>query len=131
MCCRHGTCCVERLPARTFEDLLVWQKSRALALEIYKLSAGFPRAELWGLTSQLRRAAVSASANIAEGFKKRGQSDKARFLNIAQGSLEEVRCYLLLAEDLGYGHASEVMTRLDEVARLLASYTTAVLTRKP
>jgi four helix bundle protein len=122
---------VERLPARTFEDLLVWQKSRALALEIYKLSAGFPRAELWGLTSQLRRAAVSASANIAEGFKKRGQSDKARFLNIAQGSLEEVRCYLLLAEDLGYGHASEVMTRLDEVARLLASYTTAVLTRKP
>lgn len=70
-------------------------------LDIYKLSQGFPREEMYGLTSQFRRAAISVAANIAEGFKKRGQSDKARFLNIAHGSLEECRYYLILSADLG------------------------------
>jgi four helix bundle protein len=66
------------------------------------------RHELFGLTSQLRRAAVLVPANFAEGFKKRGKADKARFYNTAQGSLEECRYYLILAQDLGYGETTEL-----------------------
>ena len=84
-------------PARSFRDLVVWQKAHQFVLEIYRLSRSFPDDERFGLTSQLRRAAVSVPANIAEGFPKRSVSDKTRFFNIAQGSLEEVHYYLLLA----------------------------------
>jgi four helix bundle protein len=93
-----------RAPAKTFQDLLVWQKAHQLVLAIYRFSAGFPREEIYGITSQLRRAVVSVPANIAEGFKKKGKNDKARYMNIAQGSLEEVRYYLILVNDLGYGN---------------------------
>ena len=88
---------------QSFRDLIVWQKAHQFVLDAYKISQGFPREEIYGLTSQFRRAAVSVAANIAEGFKKRGQPDKARFLNIAHGSLEECRYYLILISDLGYG----------------------------
>lgn len=90
-----------RKPAKTFKDLIVWQKAHELVLEIYDYTKGFPKSELYGLTSQFRRAAVSVAANIAEGFKKRGKRDKARFMNISQGSLEECRYYIILAQDLG------------------------------
>jgi four helix bundle protein len=80
---------------------LVWQKAHQLALAIYRLTASFPKQEMFGLTCQMQRAAVSVAANIAEGFKRRGKPDKARLLNIAQGSLEESRYYLIQAEDLG------------------------------
>jgi four helix bundle protein len=83
--------------ATTFQDLRVWQKAHEVVLDIYRLTAAFPREELFGLTAQVRRAAVSVPANIAEGFVKRGKSDKVRFYNIAQGSLEEVRYYLILS----------------------------------
>ena len=83
-----------RSPARTFEDLVVWQKAHALALSVYRLTRSFPREERFGLTSQLRRAAVSVPGNIAEGFKRRGRTDKARLMNVAEGSLEEARYYL-------------------------------------
>jgi hypothetical protein len=66
------------------------------------MTSAFPKSETYGLAAQARRAAVSVPANIAEGFKKRGRLDKARFMNIAQGSLEESRYYLILARDLGY-----------------------------
>jgi four helix bundle protein len=82
---------------------------------------------LYGLTSQLRRAAVSIPANIAEGFKKTGQPDKARFMNIAHGSLEECRYYLILISDLGYGDTQQLNQTLEEVSRLLTSYTKAVV----
>jgi four helix bundle protein len=118
---------VERAPARTFEDLIVWQKSHALVLGVYRASAEFPRHELYGLTAQLRRAIVSVPANIAEGFRKRSRADKARFLNIAQGSLEESRYYLILAQDLGYIEAEALRTQLSEVSRLLDCYTRTVL----
>lgn len=75
------------MAAEKFEDLKVWQHAHRLVLDVYFLSAGFPKHELFGLTSQLRRAAVSVPVNIAEGFKKRGSADKVRFYNIAQGSL--------------------------------------------
>ena len=82
---------------------------------------------MYGVTSQFRSAAVSIAANIVEGFKKKGQHDKARFLNIAQGSLEECRYYLILIADLDYGDTSELNERLEEVSRLLTAYTNAVV----
>ena len=81
-------------PAKTFQDLIVWKKAHQYVLNVYKMTAEFPRSELYGLTSQFRRAAVSIPANIAEGFKKRGKADKVRFMNIAQGSLEESKYYM-------------------------------------
>src|SRR3990172_9325885 len=88
--------------ASSFRDLIVWEKSHEFVLSVYKLTENFPRHEVYGLTSQMRRAAVSISANIAEGFRKRGKADKARFMNTAEGSLEECHYYLILAQDLGY-----------------------------
>jgi four helix bundle protein len=82
---------VERPAARSFRDLIVWQKSHQFVLSIYSLTARFPRQETYGLAVQMRRAAVSIPANIAEGFRKRTKADKVRFLNIAEGSLEESR----------------------------------------
>ena len=79
------------------------------------------------MTAQLRRAAVSIPANVAEGFKKRGKADKARFLNIAQGSLEECRYYLILSRDLRYGDSGVLQARLAEVSKLLHAYANAIL----
>ena len=93
---------MERQPAEKFEDLIVWQKAHALVLRVYKLTKSYPKDELFGLTSQMRRAAVSVPANIAEGFSKKGKPDKARIFNIAQASLEELRYYFILSKDLGY-----------------------------
>ena len=116
-----------RDPAKTFEDLVVWQKAHQFVLAVYRLSRTFPRSETYGLSSQFRRAAVSLAANIAEGFRKRGKADKLRFLNIAQGSLEESRYYLILARDLDYGDVFELRTVLVEVSKLLEAYSQAIL----
>jgi four helix bundle protein len=118
---------LERDPAKTFRDLIVWQKSHALTLSVYQLSASFPKTEMFGLTSQLRRAAVSVAANIAEGFKRRGGRDKARFLDIAQASLEECRYYLILAADLGYAETTPAMSLLEEASRCLEGYMQRIL----
>jgi len=116
-----------REPAKRFEDLVVWQKAHQLVLAVYRLTQSFPRSEIYGLTSQFRRAAVSIAANIAEGFRKRGRADKIRFLNIAQGSLEESRYYLMLSNDLGYGDVSGPTRLLEEVSKLLEAYMRAIL----
>ena len=116
-----------RDPAGTFEDLVVWQKAHQFVIAVYRLSRTFPRSETYGLSSQFRRAAVSVAANIAEGFRKRGKADKLRFLNIAQGSLEESRYYLILARDLDYGDVSELQAVLAEVSKLLEAYSQAIL----
>lgn len=116
-----------RAPARSFQDLIVWQKAHEFTLDVYQLTKGFPKHELYGLTSQFRRAAVSIPANIAEGFKKRRRPDKGRFMNIAQGSLEECRYYLILARDLGYCDCDALLDRIDEVARLLDAYARSIL----
>jgi four helix bundle protein len=73
------------MKAKSFEDLLVWQKSHAYVLDLYKMTESFPKSELFGLTAQTRRAAISVPANIAEGFKKQTPGEKNRVLNIAQG----------------------------------------------
>src|SRR5437867_11070056 len=114
-------------PARTFQDLLVWQKAHRFVLDIYALTVAFPKQETYGLALQMRRAAVSVPANIAEGFRRRGKADKARYMNMAEGSLEESRYYLILAKDLGYGDTGSLTTLLEEVSRLLNAYASAIL----
>ena len=86
----------------TFKDIIAWQKAYDFVLLTYKLTRNFPDSEKYGLTSQFRRAAVSIGANIAEGYKKLSKADKLRLMNVAQGSLEECRFYVMLSKDLEY-----------------------------
>ncbi len=113
-------------PAKSFESLLVWQKAHGFVLNVYRATESFPRTELYGLTSQLRRAAISIPANVVEGFQKRGKADKLRYFNIAQGSLGESDYYLILAQDLGYANTQELRIQLAEVGRLLNGYIAAI-----
>lgn len=116
-----------RKPAKTFQDLIVWQKAHQFVLNTYRYTKNFPKHELYGLSSQFRRAAISIPANIAEGFKKRGPKDTMRFLNISHGSLEECRYYIILAKDLNYGDSDHLNNLLEEVSRLLNGYYKAIL----
>ena len=118
---------MKRPPAKRFQDLVVWQKAHQFVLSVYRYSKSFPKNELYGLTSQLRRSAVSIPANIAEGFKKKTRPDKARYLNIAQGSLEESRYYLILTKDLDYGDNPQLENQLEEVSKLLEAYLSSIL----
>ena len=105
-----------------FSDLKVWQRSHALVLVIYAASDSFPAGERFGLTSQLRRAAASVPTNIAEGSKRRGRMDYARFLNIAEGSLAETEYLVILSRDLKYldaTSAGSLLAEIDEIARML------------
>ena len=111
-----------REPAKSFTDLEVWQNAHAFVLSVYRLTADFPSEERFGLCSQFRRAAVSIAANIAEGFRKYTRADKARFLNTAEGSLEECRYYCVLVQDLGYGKTDNLAKTLEIIARQLAAY---------
>jgi four helix bundle protein len=125
-----GTSAMTRPPAKTFQDPIVWQKAHQFVLAVYRFTANFPRSETYGLASQLRRAAVSIAANIAEGFKKKGAADKARFMNISQGSVEECRYYLILSNDLEYGDSRTLMTQLEEVSKLLEAYASAIVSSR-
>jgi four helix bundle protein len=117
-----------RPAARSFRDLLVWRKAHEFVLAVYAFTAGFPKQETYGVALQMRRAAVSIPANIAEGFRRRGRAEKARYMNIAEGSVEESRYYLILAQDLGYGDTAKLARALEEVSRLLSAYAAAILT---
>lgn len=108
--------------AENFQDFIVWQKAHQFVLSVYNYSDYFPQKEVYGLTSQFRRAAISIPANIAEGFKKKSKTEKARLMSIAQGALEECRYYLILAKDLGYGDHPELMPLLEEVSKMLGKY---------
>ena len=116
-----------RPAARSFRDLIVWRKAHEFVLAVYTFTAAFPKQETYGLALQFRRGAVSIAANIAEGFRRRGKADKARFMNLAEGSLEECRYYLILAQDLGYGSTERLIPSLEEVSRLLDAYARAIL----
>ena len=119
------------MPIDRFEDLEAWRQAHELALKAYRASGSFPRAEMFGLTSQVRRAAVSVPANIAEGFKRRSKADKVHFYNMSQGSLEEIRYYWILARDLKYiGDVQLLMDDTDRCGRLLHGLISSIEKRK-
>lgn len=119
----------KKMVSKSFEDLLVWQKAHAFVLDVYRTTKEFPKEELYGLTSQFRNSARSVPSNIAEGYKKRGKADKLRFFNIAQGSLEESRYYVILSRDLGYINQEkylELLKQVIDISQLLNSYCNAI-----
>src|SRR5436853_4607259 len=107
-----------------FKKLNVWQKAHELTLLLYPATTGFPKSELYGLTSQMRRCCVSIGSNIAEGCGRVGEIEKARFLQIASGSQSGLEYQLILAKDLGYLNtetAEDLSARTREIGRMLAS----------
>ena len=112
-----------------FTELRVWQRSHALALDVYRITATFPDAEKFGIISQIRRAAVSIASNIAEGAKRQSRREYVRFLNVAEGSLAETESLLRLARDLGFAdHAvvGEVVKEAEDISRMLHGFRQAV-----
>ena len=111
-----------KIKVRTFRDLVVWQKAHHLVLEVYRKTNRFPQEERFGLTAQLKASVSSVATNIVEGHKKKSRKDFLRFLNTADGSLEETKYHILLASDLGYMNEMDFqkLTRMcDEVGRIL------------
>lgn len=114
---------------KDFKELKVWHKAYDLALAVYEVSRSFPREEMYGLTSQLRRASVSVGANIAEGCGRRSDGELVRFLQIARGSASEIEHHLLLARDLKFLQAvvhQDLEKRLQEVQRMLTSLVSSI-----
>jgi four helix bundle protein len=110
---------------RNHEDLEVWQKAHALTLALYRLTEGFPRSEMFGLTSQIRRAAGSIGANLAEGCRRWGETEMARFVQISMGSASELHNHLRLAHDLGFlnpAQYSSVSKDLISVRQMLTAF---------
>ena len=106
--------------ARKHHDLIAWQQAIALVKNVYTLSGRFPQSEVYGLTSQMRRAAVSVPANIAEGVGRSGIKDRVQFFVIARGSLTELDTYIVLAKELGYASdTSEIEGIVDRVFALI------------
>ena len=113
------------MPITTFRDIIVWQKSHQLAILIYKLTADFPKSEVFGLVGQLRRNAVSVPSNVVEGYKRKSKNDAIRFYVIAESSLEEMKYQLILALDLHYISQTEYQEAnnlAEEVGKLLYSW---------
>lgn len=109
---------------RNYQDLQVWQKAHSLTLELYRLSRGFPKEEIYGVTSQLRRSAMSIGSNLAEGCGRRTSTELARFVRIAMGSASELDYQLVLCRDLGYLTADSfqrLSESLIEVRKMLMS----------
>lgn len=110
---------------KDFREILVWERSHALTVEIYRLTRSFPREELFGLTSQMRRAASSIPANIAEGCGRDGDAELKRFLNISLGSACELDYFVLLADDLEYiprDKAKSLASETLEIRRMLGGF---------
>ncbi|MDA8100222.1 MAG: four helix bundle protein [Nitrospiraceae bacterium] len=108
--------------ARGFRQLSVWQKSYEMTLDIYRLTRNFPKSELYGMTSQIQRAAVSIPANISEGYDRNHKKEYVQFLSIARGSLGELETLLMLAKDLGYLSGNDfcaVDAKRAETARMI------------
>ena len=109
---------------RNHKDLIVWQKSMALVKRVYEITRAFPHEEMFGLTSQMRRAAVSIPSNIAEGYGRIYDKERINFLSIALGSASELETQLMISEDLGFtanGDNAELSSLNNEVIRILTS----------
>ncbi len=118
---------------QSFKEVIAWQKAHAFVIQVYCVTRTFPGEERYGLCSQFQRAAVSIPANIAEGYRKDGMADKLRFLNSAQGSLEECRYYILLSKDLNYINEQIyncLNTSIEETSRLLNAYYRGIRDRR-
>ena len=116
-----------------FENVIAWQKAHEFVLEVYRTTKLFPVEEKFGLVSQFRRAAISIEANIAEGLKKLGKSDKLRFLNISEGSLEECRDYIVLSRDLHYIDSNQFETlknMSDQAGWFIHAYCQGIINNK-
>ncbi len=108
-----------------FTDLVVWQEGHALVLDVYRYSETFPQKEIFGLTNQMRRATVSVTSNIAEGFSRQSMKEKVQFYSIAKGSLTELQSQLLVARDVGFLKEENykiLSRRVDTVGRLLTGF---------
>ncbi|HOT92032.1 MAG TPA: four helix bundle protein [Anaerolineae bacterium] len=117
---------------RDFRTLQVWEKAHRLTLAVYKATAEFPQSELYGLTSQIRRASASIPANIAEGCGRDTEKELARFMHIAAGSASELEYHLLLAHDLGFlpdAAYTDLNTSVTEIKRMLTSFTQKLKTQ--
>ena len=112
---------------KSSEELLVRQKPHEFVLLAYRVTEQVPRQEIYGLTSQFRRAAVSIAANIAEGYQKKDHKNKIHFLNIAQLSLEECRYYMKLSKDLHFQDDQQLQGSLNEVGKLLNASSKAIV----
>ena len=113
-----------------YKELKVYKRSYKAAKAIYEMTVGFPNEERYGITNQLRRAALSIPLNIAEGYAKISSKDKLRFYNISQGSLEETRNFIILSKDLGYitlQDKEQLGIQAAEISRLLNAYCIALL----
>jgi four helix bundle protein len=109
---------------QSYKDLKVWQKSMAIARAFYEITKMFPKEEVYGMTSQIRRSAVSIPANIAEGYGRDSRGEYVQFLRIAQGSLKELETHLILAEQVkltALDSTAEIQSQSDEVGRMLRS----------
>jgi len=118
------------MATQKFQKLFVWQKVHLFVLGVYKYVKKFPKEEVYAFSAQFKRVSVSIAANITEGFKKKGKADKVRYLNIAQGSLEECQYYLILSKDLGYGENEDLCLLLNEVSKMLQAYIHKILSLK-
>lgn len=105
---QRGASCGSASPVRSFRDLVVWQRAMQLSVSVYELTRGFPREEIYGLTSQIRRASVSIVSNIAEGHGRGTRLQLLQFLQIARGSTFEVQAQILLAKELGLGDEAKL-----------------------
>lgn len=117
-------------PTFSFEQIIAWQKAHQFTVMVYLTTRKFPKDELFGLTSQFRRAAISIEANIAEGYKKISKADKLRFLNISEGSLAECRNYIILSRDLNYinnEQYTQLYFAIEETNKLLTAYSLGII----
>ena len=119
--------------SKTFREVRAWQKAHEFVLAFYKTKNLFPEDEKFSLVSQFQRAAISIAANIAEGYRKLSKADKLRFFNIAQGSLEECRYYIILSHDLGYypqNVTNEMWQKIEVASTILNAYCMAIKDNK-
>ena len=120
------------MATQTFEQLTVWQKAHQFVLSVYIITRRYPKEEIFSLVNQMRRAASSITANIAEGYTRIGSKEKLRFYNISQGSLEETRNFIILSKDLGYITSEEknsLSEQASEVSRMLNAYCKGILNK--
>jgi len=113
------------MEVKSYRDLRVWQQAITLSVDCYKITEDMPKTELYGLTSQIRRASVSVAANIAEGYGRDNTGNFVQFLRISQGSLKELETHFIIASRIGYlefGKVESLLERCEEVGKMLRSY---------